>query len=383
MKARDILHCDLDAFFASVEQRDHPEYRGKPVIVGGSPEARGVVATCSYETRRFGVHSAMPVRRAMKLCPEAVLLPVDFRRYREVSGRVRRVWERFTPEIEVVSIDEAYLAVEKGTGMVTAAEIRAVVSRELNLPLSIGVSTNKLLAKIACGLAKPNGLKALWPADVPEVLWPLPADVLPGVGPKSAERLAGVGVVTVGDLVAAPVELLRGVLGNASVAFQRYAQGLDTREFTLVRRARSVSEETTFPQDVADRDHILAVLMTQAEEVGHRLRAGGAKARTVTLKLRFASFRTITRSVTLFEATDSGVALYRAACELFDQHSGRPPWRLVGIKASGLTAWEQLSLLPPSGADEKLRRVENALDGLRARYGRQVVFRARRLMHRD
>ncbi|MEW6182748.1 MAG: DNA polymerase IV [Bacillota bacterium] len=383
MKARDILHCDLDAFFASVEQRDHQEYRGRPVIVGGSPEARGVVAACSYEARRFGVHSAMPVRRALDICPEAILLPVDFRRYREVSGRVRRVWERFTPEIEVVSIDEAYLTVDGGTGLAAAAEIRAAVSRELNLPLSIGVSVNKLLAKVACGLAKPDGVKALWPADVPEVLWPLPARVLPGVGPKSAERLAGIGVVTVGDLAAAPVELLKGVLGNASVAFQRSAQGLDNRDFPPVRKARSVSEETTFPQDVADRDQILATLMAQAEEVGYRLRAGGTKARTVTLKLRFAGFRTITRSVTFLEATDSGVALYRAACELFQRHSGRPPWRLVGIKASGLTEWEQLSLAPSLDRDEKTRRVESAIDGLRARYGRQVVFKARRLMRRD
>ncbi|MEW5934189.1 MAG: DNA polymerase IV, partial [Bacillota bacterium] len=170
---RDILLCDLDAFFASVEQRDHPELRGKPVIVGGDASRRGVVAACSYEARAYGVRSAMPMRQALELCPRAVVLPVRMSRYREASDQVFSIFDRFTPDVEAVSIDEAYLAVSAGQGVETAEQIRDLVRRELELPLSVGVSCNKLLAKVACRLAKPDGLRALWPDQVAGVLWPL------------------------------------------------------------------------------------------------------------------------------------------------------------------------------------------------------------------
>ncbi|MDI6709238.1 MAG: DNA polymerase IV [Bacillota bacterium] len=378
----DILLCDLDAFFAAVEQHDHPEYRGRPVIVGGDPGARGVVSTCSYEARKYGVRSAMPVRRALELCPKAVLLPVDMRRYRELSAQVMEVFHRFTPDIEAVSIDEAYLAVKAGRGVETAAQIRDAVRMELGLPVSVGVSGNKLLAKIACEMAKPDGLKALWPADVPAVLWPLPVKVLPGVGPRSEEKLTAAGIRTVGDLACAPALLLKVLLGGFGATLRNYAHGLDDRRLVPVHQVKSVSEETTFPHDVAEREYVWSVLMELAEGVGYRLRKKGLTARTITLKLRYADFRTITRARTLACATDRDTVIYKAARELFDRHGGTPPWRLIGVRASNLTPGEQLSLVP-SGGGEKEREVSRALDGLRARYGREMVWRARRLVVKE
>jgi len=380
--ASDILLCDLDAFFAAVEQRDNPAYRGRPVIVGGDPRARGVVSTCSYEAREYGVRSAMPMRRAIELCPHAIVLPGDIRRYRAVSEQVLAIYYRFTPDIEVLSIDEAYLAVKAGRGLETAARIRAAVREELSLPLSVGVSENKLLAKIACEMAKPDGLKALWPDEVPGVLWPLPVKVLPGVGPRTEERLAGAGLRTVGDLAAAPPELLKALVGVFGTTLADYAQGKDERRLVPEHEVKSVSEETTFPRDVTEREHVWSVLMELAEDVGYRLRKKGMTARTVTLKLRYGDFRTITRARTLDAPTNRDTVIYQAARELFDRHAGAPPWRLVGVRASRLMPGEQLSITSLTGA-EKEGRVNRVLDGLRSRYGRGVVWRARRLAAKD
>ena len=201
----DILLCDLDAFFASVEQRDNPAFKGRPVIVGGDPDSRGVVSTCSYEARRYGVKSAMPMKKALELCPEAIILSVNMPRYKEISDQVMEIFERFTPDIEQVSIDEAYLAVKRGAGLETAKKIRSAVRQELGLPLSIGVSANKLLAKVACQLAKPDNIKALWPEEVERVLWPLPVRVLPGVGPVTEQKLNMFGIKTVGDIASFPL----------------------------------------------------------------------------------------------------------------------------------------------------------------------------------
>lgn len=376
---REILLCDLDAFFAAVEQRDRPELRGLPVIIGGSPETRGVVSTCSYEARRYGVHSAMPMRRAVQLCPRAVFLPGNMPRYAAVSRKVMAILERFTPDIEPVSIDEAYLAVPPGSGLETAGEIRRLVRAELDLPISAGVSVNKLLAKIACDLAKPDGRRALWPEDVPAVLWPMPVRTLPGIGPAAAERLHRAGLNTVGDLAAASAERLTGLLGSAAPAFHAFAHGRDDRELALFQETKSVSEETTFPQDVSDPEEVLASLMELSEGVGFRLRAGGWRARTISMKLRFADFKTITRDSTLRESTARDSVIYRVVRDLFTRHRGVPPWRLVGVRASGLERWEQLSLLPPEQKEIAEGRVGQIQDTLRRKYGRDMLFRARRL----
>ena len=372
---RHILLCDLDAFFAAVEQRDNPELQGKPVIIGGDPDARGVVSTCSYEAREYGVHSAMPMRRALKRCPEAIVLPVNMQKYKAVSRQVLEVYELFTPDIEPVSIDEAYLAVREGYD--TAKKIRRAVRGELSLPLSVGVSVNKLLAKIACELAKPDNEKDIWPEEVPAVLWPLPVNVLPGVGPVTGRKLKQSGVETVGDLAAAPLSALKNILGNAAFTLRDYAHGLDDRKLKLMHTPKSLSEETTFPQDIYERDYMSATLLELAEEVGYRLRLRGFLTRSVSLKLRFSDFKTITRSVTLAEATDSDRDIYTITRDLFIRNCGIPPWRLLGIRVSALEKGSQLSIITEH---EKERHITQTLDHLRKKFGRKMVFKAKRLM---
>ncbi|MBC7341596.1 MAG: DNA polymerase IV [Clostridia bacterium] len=409
--AVDILLCDLDAFFASVEQRDHPEYRGKPVIVGGDPDGRGVVSTCSYEARTFGVRSAMPMKTAVRLCPQAVLLPPDLRRYREVSQQAISIYERFTPDIEQVSIDEAYLAVPAGDGVEVGEAIRRSVRQELQLPLSIGVSENKLLAKIGCSLAKPDGLRELRRSEVRAVLWPLPVEVLPGAGPKTVKKLSRLGIHTVGDLAAYPEEVLERALGSWGKELRLYALGIDQRTLERERPVKSIGEETTFAQDIADPEAALAQLMLLAEEVGFRLRRKGLRARTITLKYRRPDFSTFTRSRTLPASVNTDMAIYKVAEELFWTHAYPPPWRLLGIQASNLVEqeWKQETLFPEDGfgtgtgnrlveqpasltgpvaqGGRSARSREETLaaisDSLRVRYGKGVLHRARVLMGKE
>ncbi|HOB87387.1 MAG TPA: DNA polymerase IV [Bacillota bacterium] len=377
---QDILLCDLDAFFASVEQRDNPHLRGLPVIVGGSPATRGVVSTCSYEARRFGVRSAMPTARALQLCPGAVLLPCDMERYRRVSEQVFAIYSRFTPDIEIVSIDEAYLGLPSGKGLAAAREIHRMVREELELPLTIGVSRNKLLAKIASEMAKPNRVGTLWPEDVPTLLWPRPVELLPGLGPVSVQKLKGIGIATIGQLAATPLDLLQKYFGSSALLIQRSARGIDERPLETVHRVKSISEEKTFPEDLADEEAIQAILMEQAESLGYRLRARGLLARTVTLKLRFADFSTITRDRTLPAPTDSDLEIYQTARELFALHKGRPPWRLVGVRVAGLGAGQQLALFDSSRSARKEEELALVRDRLREKYGDAVLHRARSLL---
>ncbi len=376
----EILLCDLDAFFASVEQRDHPEYRGRPVIVGGSPAARGVVSTCSYEARKFGVHSAMPSAEALKLCPEAVFLPVDMARYRHVSEQVFAIYDRFTPEIEIVSIDEAYLALPAGEGLRAAKEIHLAVREELQLSLTIGISKNKLLAKIASEMAKPKGVGALWPEEVRALLWPQPLKTLPGLGPASEQKLKRIGITTVGQLAAAPVDLLQKTLGNSGPALQRCAGGMDDRPLEPFREMKSISEEKTFAADLSDEEVAKAVLMAQAEGLGYRLRTEGLLAKTVSIKLRYADFSTITRDRTLPDPTDSDLEIYRVAEELFTCHRGRRPWRLIGLRVTGLCTGEQLTLFDTSCREGEKDGLVTVRDRLREKYGAAVVYRARGLL---
>ncbi|MGI9952536.1 DNA polymerase IV [Moorellaceae bacterium AZ2] len=373
----DILLCDLDAFFASVEQRDHPEYRGKPVIVGGNPAARGVVSACSYEARKYGVHSAMPMRRAVKLCPHAIFLPVNMRRYQEVSQEVFRIFERFTPDIEGVSIDEAYLAVPAGQGIKVAQEIRRAVREELDLSLSVGVSSNKLLAKMACELAKPDGWRAVWPEDVPEVIWPLPIRNLLGVGPKTERVFHHLGIYTIGDLAGRKEAEITARLGATGRELQLLARGIDHRPLEMVQEVKSMGKEMTFQQDKWDPEEVVAVLAFLSGEVGYRLRRSHLKCRSVTLKIRRGDFTTYSRSRTLPEDTNLDSDIYRTAKELFFQSGVKPPWRLVGVQVGCLSRGdiEQLSL-EVSHKKEKEGELWKAVDGLRQKYGKRVVQRA-------
>lgn len=376
----DILLCDLDAFFASVEQLDHPELRGKPVIVGGDPAGRGVASTCSYEARKYGVRSAMPMKKAIELCPNAIVVSGNMARYSEVSRQVREIFERFTPDLEVVSIDEAYLAVKKGRGLTVAEEIHQKVREEVGLPISVGVASNKLLAKVACELAKPNAVKALWPDDVTALFWPLPVRAIPGIGPKAAERLNNLGIKTVKDLAHCPPATLRRIFGNNSDSIRGFAFGLDDRELETVHDLKSISEETTFPEDIYDRqDYMPAVIRELAAGVGYRLRSAGLKARTITLKLRYSDFKTITRSRSLPDATDSEKEIDKVVLDLFKKHCGSAPWRLVGVKVSGFDDGVQLSLISPDPEDEKERQLLKIKDSLQRKFGAAVVISGKQL----
>jgi len=376
---KDILLCDLDAFYAAVEQRDKPELKGKPVIVGGSRGSRGVVSTCSYEAREYGIRSAMPIKQAAKLCPGAVYLPVNMKRYQEVSGQVKEIMESFTPDIETVSIDEAYLAVKSGAGYTTGESIRSAIKKEVDLPISIGVSVNKLLSKIACEVAKPDNIKAIWPDEVPGILWPMSVRVLPGVGPATEKKLKQHGFETVKDVANSPEKALVNLLGRNGAFLSRYAWGVDERKIESEGEVKSISEEITFPEDIDDREMMLTVVHEQASDVGYRLRSQKFYAKTVSIKLRFADFKTITRDLTLPAATDSDKVIYDSAKELFLRYCGNPPWRLVGVRVSGLTRSRQLSLFPEEPAGEKEEQLNKIKDSLRTKYGDKVLYGAKRL----
>ncbi len=379
----DILLCDLDAFYASVEQRDHPRLRDRPVIVGGDPRERGVVSTCSYQARKFGVRSAMPVKKALEFCPQAVLMPVNMPRYLKISGQVREILKRFTPDIEHVSIDEAYLAVKNEAGFKIGEAIRTAIRNELQLPISVGVSKNKLLAKVACNLAKPDNIRTLWPKQVPELFWPLPVTVIPGIGPVTGKKLNSYGISTVCDLARFPVDSLTTLLGKNGLVLQQFACGMDHRELELERNLKSISEETTFSEDIFEREQMFIVLHELSEGVGYRLRGEQFSARTITLKLRFSDFRTITRSRTQCEPVNTDFDIYRIASDLFIGHCGKPPWRLVGVKASGFERGVQISLLPPTPAERKEQRLMQVKDQLRKKYEIGVLYQAQQLTGKE
>src|SRR5262245_857727 len=299
-----ILHVDMDAFYASVEQRDRPELRGRPVIVGGSAEGRGVVSAASYEARAFGVHSAMPTATARRLCPHGVFLPVRMAHYAEVARQVRDILFSFTPLVEPLSLDEAFLDVAAsehlfGPAPAIARQIKDRVRGETGLVASVGVAANKFLAKLAGDLGKPDGLVVLGPERVRAFLDPLPVGRLWGVGAKGEKRLHALGLRTIGQVAALAEDVLAGHLGEAGRQPSRLARGLDDRAVVPDEEAQSLSTETTFARDVGDRAALRACLLELVEHLAGRLRRRGVRARTVELKARTAEFRTHTRSQTL------------------------------------------------------------------------------------
>ena len=350
-----IIHADLDAFYATVEQLDNPELRGKPVLVGGRPENRGVVATASYEARPFGVRSAMPMRTAVRLCPQGIVVAPRFTRYREMSRRVMDVFRDFTEVIEPLSLDEAYLditdGVDEGAGrwpLGVALELKRRVKEETGLTVSVGVSVSKSVSKIASDLDKPDGLVVVPPGEQADFLAPLPVGKLWGIGPKTAERLKSDGVDTIGALAAQSPEWFSRAFGQRSEGIRLRAMGLDEEPVHTERVTKSVSSETTFPDDLGDEARLKSVLEELAEGVAQSLERKGLRGRTVTVKMRLADFTTFTRQSTLAQASNDTAPIRELAWRLLSAEltTGRT-FRLLGVGVSNFVepdAVRQLSL---------------------------------------
>jgi DNA polymerase-4 len=380
---RTILHVDLDAFFAAVEQRDHPELRGKPVAVGmGGTGDRGVVSAASYEARKFGVHSAMPIRTARRLCPDCIFVPVNGAQYQRVSREVMAILRRFTPLVEPISIDEAFLDVTAsaalfGDGEAIARLIKDAIRDELQLTASVGVAATKLVAKIGSDLRKPDGLVVVAPGDEAGFLAPLPISRLWGVGPQTAAALRDFGIATIGDLAAMDRPSLVRRFGKHGATLVDRAHGRDGDPVDDPDAARTIGHETTFDVDTSDREALERTLLALSEGVSGRLRSAGVKARTVTVKVRDSSFHTVTRQRGLPEPTDLTEPIWRAAVELARPEMRGKKIRLLGVTASHLGEREQMALFEE--VDPRRRHVVEATDELRKRYGPRAVTRARLL----
>lgn len=374
-----ILHVDMDAFYASVEVLDDPSLRGKPIIVG-APEGRSVVSSASYEARRFGVRSAMPVSQALRLCPGATVVMPHFDRYTELSRQVMAIFRDFTPLVEPLSIDEAFLDVRGarrlwGSPTEIARMLRARVREETGLTCSVGGASTKHVAKMASTISKPDGVLIVAEAATREFLAARPVRALWGVGPKAAEALEARGIRTVSDVLASPRPLLDRALGPAmGERVWDLAHGIDPREVHTERVEKSIGHEETFSDDIADTRVLHVELRRLADRVGARLRQHGVETSTVSIKVRLSDFTTLSRSRTLPEPTAVGQRIGEAAIDLFDAIERALPVRLVGVRAEKLR-----SAAGPLGLwddDEEWRAVEDALDGAAARFGRGAVTRA-------
>ena len=370
----------MDAFFAAVEQRDNPELHGKPVVVGGGgPNDRGVVSTASYEARVFGVRSAMPLRTAGALCPHAIFVPVEGRKYGRVSKQVMEILRRFTPQVEQLSIDEAFLDVTGtealfGSGVDVARKIKQAVSNELQLTVSVGVATNRLVAKIASDLRKPDGLVVVPAGDEPAFLEPLAIERLWGVGASTRRALADYDVRTIGDLARLPVDVLERRFGSFGAVLSARARGVGDTVVGHDDPAKSISHEHTFGTDTDDWQVIQRSLLGLSEGVGSRLRSAGVLASTVAVKIRDTEFVTITRQRTLADPTDSTDIIWRTAVALTRREVKGMRVRLLGVAASGLTEQQQTQLF--ADEDDRHRRAVEAADALRKRFGSRSIRRA-------
>jgi DNA polymerase-4 len=387
--ARRIMHIDLDAFFVSVEQAENPKLKGKPVVVGGRPDRRGVVAAASYEARAFGLHAGMPLATASRLCPQAIFIEGSFPKYREASRKFMAILAEFSPYLEPVSLDEAYLDATGfeslyGSTHQMAVNIKQRVRDELGLGVSIGIASVKVVAKVASELSKPDGLLEVAAGDERSFLATLPIAKLPGVGKKTEQILKGLGIHTIGELSIVPSGALKSHLGASGELLHRFANGIDDREVEPPGEAKSISRETTFGQDTRDHSQLEATLRYLTERVGSDLRQRGKLTRCITLKLRYADFTTITRRHTLEQAGDTDQAIFDTGQKLLRRAltQEKQPVRLIGIGVSSLVEpGRQLDMLGSSAQrQEKLNRV---IDRIRNKYGFTAIQTGRTMRLKD
>jgi len=381
---RFIVHVDMDAFFAAIEQRDQPALNGKPVVVGADPKGgrgRGVVSTCSYEARVFGIHSAMPISQAYRRCPHAVFLPPRMHVYSRESHRIFTIMLRFTPDIEPVSIDEAFLDITAshqlfGTPEETCRLLKRTIREETGLTASVGMAPNKMTAKIASDLEKPDGMVVVTPAGLRDFLNPLPVEKLWGVGRQTQSALKKIGILTIGDLAAREIQDFVRRFGKSGEHAWLLANGIDPRGIKPVIGVKSVSNEHTFDQDESDPSQIRTILMTLSEKVSRRMRQSGLRGRTITLKIRFSDFKTYTRAFTLSAPTNFIEDIFSHAARLAEAFDpGKNPVRLLGVKVSNLADPEdQLPLFGEgSTVDQKKERLHQALDKIKDRFGEKSI----------
>jgi DNA polymerase-4 len=375
---RHILHVDMDAFYAAVEQLDQPELEGRPVIVGADPKAgagRGVVAACSYEARKLGIHSALPISHAWRRCPNGVYLRPRMDRYKEMSVAIMGILRRYTDLVEPISIDEAFLDVSGSTALMGPAEgiarnLKSTIKQETGLTASVGMAPNKFLAKIASDLDKPDGFVVVREGEVESFLANLPVSRLWGVGPKTATRLEKLGIHTIGEIAAIPLQKMVEALGASGEHLWRLAHGEDERRVVSESEPKSISNETTFERDTSDNDLLLKTLRQLSDKVAGRLRRQGFKTRTISLKLRYQSFTTFTRQTSVPEGLDTGNEIFALIRTLFEKLPLEESVRLIGVGTSNLLRAskeeEQLSLFETSGQSERLAE---ALDEIHNRYG--------------
>jgi DNA polymerase-4 len=384
-----ILHVDMDAFYASVEERDRPELVGKPLIVGGTPQGRGVVAAANYVVRKFGVHSAMPTSTALRLCPHAIVLPPRLHYYAEVSDQIRTILERYTPLIEPLSLDEAFLDVTGselifGTAPDIGRRIKHEIRSEVRLVASVGVAPNKFLAKIASDLQKPDGFVVVDPTRILEFLDPLPVGRLWGVGKVTARALEQLGVHTIGDARTMPLATWQQHFGQSGEHLWQLAHGIDERRVVPDREAKSISHETTFASDLDDREALRAWLMELTDQVGRRARLHDIRGRTVQLKIRFADFHTITRSKTLPSPTNVTSEIWHAASELLEAclATRQQRIRLLGVGLTGLEVAAQVQrTLFADEEQQKQSLLDQTADQIRERFGSSALHRGSGLLH--
>lgn len=388
---RTILHVDMDAFYASVEERDHPKLRGQPIIVGGSADHRGVVSAANYPARKFGVHSAMPMKTARQLCPQAHFFPVRMSAYAEISHSIQKIFRKYTPLVEPLSLDEAFLDVSGsqllfGNGREIATAIKQEISQSLQLIASVGVAPNKFLAKIASDAEKPDGLVVVEPDKIQEFLDPLPVSRVWGIGKVTTQRFDRLGIKTIAQLRVMEQKVLFELFGEQGPHLWNLAQGLDDRAVVPERQAKSISHETTFSSDINDLEILKTVLIGLVEDVARRLRKNKLRGKTIQLKIRYDDFSTFTRSITVSQPTDLTRDIEQSALQLLDQKLPDRPLsiRLIGV---GVTGFQSGALQQKSLFDEeelqKFSRLDQVRDQIASRFGSDSITRGNRISSED